>query len=252
MSENIKPASDNTILKREHSKPLRIDLKVKEFDNLIEDQGVRVRITPSVLCPNRSDLHGTNHQLDCPVCLGDEVVDLKDECVETWVYIQSIHLTKNMEVAGVWDIKDAQMTVKAGIRLYYFYKIEILDFSSVFNQVIKRGVGDVDRTRYNPAPECDTPYYCIDNLGKRYLLNEHYKVEDFKLRWLGLVRPASGSLYSLSYPILPTFRVLEINHENRYYYTSFKSKFKTAVNLPQQAIIRLDYLAKGSGSNIER
>jgi hypothetical protein len=244
-------SSSNSYPKR-LAKPGRVDLIPKEFDNLIEDQGIRVRIIPAVLCPNRTSLHDTNHTLDCPICYGDEVIDLRDQCVEDWAYVQSIHLNKNMEVQGIWDVKDAQITVRAGVRLYYFYKIEIVDFSSVFNQIIKRGAGDTDRTRYNPAPNCDTPYYCVDKAGVRYELNTHYKIEDNKLRWLTPVRPAANTLYSLSYPVLPTFRVIEMLHENRYYYRAFKMAEKKPVQLPQQAVIRLDYLAKNSGSNIER
>lgn len=245
------PASQNTYPKRV-AKPGRVDLIPKEFDNLIQDQGVRVRIIPALLCPNRTTLHDTNHTLDCPVCFGDEVIDLRDQCIEDWAYIQSIHLNKNFEVQGIWDVKDAQITVRAGVRLYYFYKIEIIDFASVFNQIIKRGTGNTDRTRYNPAPNCDTPYYCVDKTGNRYELNTHYKIENNQLRWISATRPAVNTLYSLSYPILPTFRVIEMLHENRYYYKAFKQDVKTAVQLPQQAVIRLDYLAKNSGSNIER
>ena len=245
------PASKNTYPKRV-GKPGRVDLVPQEFDNLLLDQGVRVRIIPALLCPNRTSLHDTNHALDCPVCFGDEVVDLRDSCIEDWAYIQSIHLNKQFEVPGVWDIKDAQITVRAGVRLYYFYKIEVIDFTSIFNQVIKRGTGDADRTRYEPICHADSPFFCVDKTGKRYEINTHFKIENHQIRWLTLTRPAINTLYSLTYSMLPTFRVIEFAHENRYYYTSFKKDSKVPVQLPQQAIIRLDYLAKGSGSNIER
>lgn len=242
----------NSYPKRQ-AKPGRVDLVPKEFDDIIEDQGSRVRITPVALCPNRTSLHDTNHALDCPVCFGDEVVELTDHCVEDWAFIQGIKLNKDVAVQGIFDLKDATLTTKANIRLYYWYKVEVVDFASIFNQVLMRGSGNTDKIRYYPATSCDTPYYCVDSAGKQYTLNEDYKVDQRQrlIMWTGLNRPQSGKLYSFVYPILPTFRVIELLHDNRYYYRGFKQAEKTPVQLPQQALIRWDYIAKRSGSNVE-
>lgn len=251
MAFKVKPASGNRYSKVV-SKPGRVDLIPEEFESIIEAQGSYVRITPSMICPNKTSLEDTNHNLDCPICLGDEVVDLCDQSVEDWAIIQSINLDKKFDVRGLFDMKDAQLTVRQGIRLFYWYKVEVVDFSSVFNQLVKREAGgDFDRVRYNPATSCDTPFYCIDSENIRYYVNQDFRFDgDRRVRWLGLKRPATGSLYSLTYPILPTFRVIEMMHENRYYYTSFRKETKTPVNLPQQALIRWDYIAKGSGANL--
>lgn len=248
---DIKKSSMITRPKRPVSKPSRVDLIPAEFEALIEDQGTYVRITPSLLCPNRTELEDTNHVLDCPLCFGSEVIDLDKHCIETWAFIQGIDFNQQFNVQGVFDIKDARMTVQQDIRLHYWYKVEVLDFASVFNQLIKRGYNDSDRIRYIPSKNCDTPYFLVDNQGKEYKLNVDYKIVDQKIVW-SANRPASGSLYSFTYPILPTFRVLEMLHDNRYYYTSSKQKEKTPVNLPQQAHIRWDYIAKKSGQLIER
>ena len=244
-------ASDASYPKRAGAKPGRVDLLPEEFDYLIEDQGIRVRITPTMLCPNRTSLADTNHKLDCPLCFDDEVLELTDQCIEDWAFIQGIKFDQKFEVPGIFDMKDATITTKANIRLYYWYKIEVLDFASVYNQLVKRGSGDADRIRYTPAPNCDTPFFLVDSSNKRYTLNEHYKVESNSLRWISAVRPESGRLYTLTYPIYPTFRVMELMHENRYYYTAFKDTHKRPVQLPQQALIRWDYIAKkGAGSQI--
>jgi hypothetical protein len=248
----IKPASDVTRPKRAGAKPGRVDLVPEEFEALIEDQGTLVRITPSILCPNRTSLEDTNHVLDCPICFGTEVVDLDDKCIEDWAFIQGIDFEKMLNVQGIYDQKDARITVKQGIRLYYWYKIEVIDFASVYNQLLKRGGGERDRLRYKPTGNCDTPYYCIAKDGTQFTLNEDYKiVDDRYIKWISAKRPLAGELYSFVYPILPTFRVMEMMHENRYYYTGFKQKVKTPVNLPQQAHIRWDYAAKRSGTQIE-
>jgi len=232
------------------SKPGRVDLIPQEFETLIEHQGTRVRITPTALCPNRTDLGDTNHKLDCPICFGDEVIDIPSGIVEDWAYIQAIKLDKKFEVQGIWDMKDAQITVRQGVRLYYWYKIEVVDFSSVYNQIVKKSSGDSDELRYIPSTNCDTPYYLIDSNGKSYTLNEHYRTEGKNIKWRTALRPITDTLFTIVYPILPTFRVLEMMHENRFYYLGFKQPVKRPVQLPQSALIRWDYLAKRSGSNI--
>jgi hypothetical protein len=267
----LKPASTNVRPKRSGSKPARVDLKPEEFENLIEDQGIYVRLTPSILCPNRTDLGDANHVLDCPLCFGDQVIDVPEQAEETWGFIQGIKSQKdlmNQVGAGIYDIKDATITTKQAVKMYYWYKIEVLDFAAVYNQLLKRGTGtNVDRTRYAPAKPGatvlsvptddvlqstapDVNYICIDSAGKRYQLGKHYTVKDRNLTWLTANKPASGTLYSLIYPVLPTFRVLELLHEHRYYYVSFKRLDKIPVHLPQQAVIRWDYLAKTSGNQV--
>lgn len=230
-------------------KPGRVDIDPREFDKLIEDQGVRVRIIPALLCPNRTDVADTNHSLDCPICFGENVIDIQEECIETWAYIQAIKLDKDFFVQGVFDMKDAMITVQSGVKIYYWYRIEIIDFASIFNQLIK-ATGDLDRTRYRPATELSyDKHFLIDSTGKRYRCGEDFQIEDQQIRWITANRPTVGSLYSFSYPITPTFRVLELMHESRYYYYGFKQKHKQGVDLPQQAVMRWDYIANKSGSN---
>lgn len=190
--QGLVESSDNRYAKRKHAKPGAVDFIPKEFDNLLEDQGTRVRITPSMLCPNRTSLTDTNHVLDCPVCFGDEVVDLPNECQETWCSVTGINLDKRFEVNGIFDIKDAKMTFKAGVRVYYWYKVEVLDFASIYNQLIMRGSDNFDATRYDTTANCDTPVFCIDSAGMKYTVNEHFKMEGRGIRWLTTSRPAQG------------------------------------------------------------
>lgn len=242
------PSSKNVYTKPTR-KPGRVDFKIEEINNLIIDQGIKVLVTPTLLCPNRDRVEGTNHVLDCPVCFGDEAVDLSDESYTADAVIQSITANKQFNVQGVFDPKDARMTITSNIRLYYWYKIEILDFASIYNEVIERGAGNEDKTRYKIfTGSCDVKPYLIDSLGNTYTKDTDYEfTEDKKIKWIGLSRPALGSLFSVSYPILPTFRVLETLHDNRFYLENRKEGM-TPINLPQQAVIRWDFMASLSGN----
>ena len=247
--------AQNTYSKRTPPPP-RVDLVTKEFDDLIEDQGVRVRITPSILCPSRSglseDTSDVNHKLNCEVCDGSQIVDLDDDSYDDWVFIQGVRIEKQLNMQEIFDMKDAFMTSRGSARLGYWFKIEILDFGSQFNELVLRGTGDVDRVRYPEADPMDGSFFAmIGGDGSRYVRDVDYSVDGRDLTWLTPNRPASSTLYSYFYPVLPTFRILEFMHENRYYYDGFKRPDKIPVQLPQQCHIRWDFMAKRQGSDVQ-
>lgn len=248
--------AQNTYAKRPPPPP-RVDLITKEFDTLVEDQGSRVRITPAILCPSRSsfseDTGDNNHPLNCEICDGSQIVDVDDESYEDWVYIQGMKLEKQFQVSEVFDVKDAFLTARAGSRLGYFFKVEVLDFGSQFNEVILRGTDDSDKVRYPYSDPMDGSFFLLMGPdGTKYERGVDYNIVGRDLTWLTSNRPASNKLYSIIYPVLPTFRVLEFMHENRYYYDGFKRPDKVPVQLPQQCHIRWDFMAKGQGSDVKR
>ena len=242
------PSSKNTYAKPKR-KPGRVDLKIDELDSLIIDQGIKVMVTPTLLCPNRDAAEGTNHALDCPVCKGDEAVDLTAESYLTDAVIQGVNSNKEFQIQGVYDPKDAKITFLAENRVYYWYKVEVIDFASIYNEVIERGSGTLDKTRYRIfTGSCDVRPYIVDSLGQSYVKDVDFEfTENKQINWL-TTGPLATSLYSISYPVLPTFRVLETLHDNRFYMESLKSATKRPVNLPQQAVIRWDFMADLSGN----
>lgn len=233
------------------SHPSRIDFDVEEFEKLIEDQGVYVRITPSVLCPNRTGEDNTNHKLDCQVCNGDEAVDLTSQTVEDYAFIQGIDLKHDYSKLGIFNIKDAQMSIRGSIKIWYYYKIEILDHTSLYNEVVTRS-GNSDKLRYNAITTAsDGRLFIIDSDSIEYSLTTDFTISGQNITWVAGKGPQEGGLYSIQYPVLPTFRVMELLHENRYYYESSNRPTKIPVNLPQQCILRYDYLSKNKGANEE-
>lgn len=238
----------NTRPKRTPAKPGRIDFTVGEFAKLVEDQGVYVKVTPAILCPNRNKLEGTDHDLNCTVCFGNEAVDLDSQAYEDWAFIQGIKLKLDWAIQGIFNVKDATMTIKGGRRLWYYDKVEILDHSSIFNEIVER-TGTTDKLRYNAQPTAaQTPFHLIDSDGTEYALTTDFTISGQTLTWV-TTGPPEGTLYSIQYPILPVYRVLELLHENRYYYQSDRLPDKQPVHLPQQCVLRWDYLSKNSGMN---
>lgn len=241
----------NTREKRTPRNVPRIEFDVADFDNEIEDQGVYARITPSVLCPNKTDVFSTDHDLDCNLCNGNQSYDITSQAYNEWVFIQALELKHVWEVQGIFDIKDAKLTIKGSRRLWYYYKVEVLDHTSIFNEIVKR-TGSVDKLRYIPQTAAsDTPLLVVDRAGTEHSLITDFTISGQNITWVATKGPAEGDLYSIEYPILPTFRVLEFLHENRYYYQSKDLAEKEPVHLPQQCVIRWDYFSKRSGANEE-
>jgi hypothetical protein len=246
----------NTYSKRANAKPGRVDLIPENFDNLVEDQGCRARITPSVVCPRRSgdftEVGDSNHDLNCPLCFGSLIVDLDALAIEDWVFIQGMKIDKNFDPNSRFDIKDAFMSVRHSVRIGYWFKVEVIDFGTLFNQVVLRGVGNTDTLRYPTKDPFDGSFFAVvDHDGTTFAKDTDYTVTGRTLTWLTGNRPNAEKLYSIIYPVIPTYRVLELVHDNRFYYTGFKSPVKTPVQLPQQAHIRWDYLVSKGGSDVQ-
>lgn len=236
-----------TLYDKPVTKPGRVSLRVKDFGDLLDNQGTNVRITPSIICPNRSGIQNdetsVNHPMDCPICNGNQILDVDSLAFNTWAFIAGIKIETQID-QNRFDVKDALMTTKGEVKVHYWYKVEVVDHTAQFNQLIKRS-GVTDTLRYEPKDVSDGAIYClIDSKGEAYTKDTHYSLDGNKLTWLSSVRPEIESIYSFMYPVLPTFRVIDLMHENRYYYNSEKLAKKVPVNLPQQSHIRWDYMAK--------
>jgi len=232
-----------------YSKPGRVSLRINEIDMLLDNQGTNVRITPSILCPNRSGDQNedvsVNHPLDCTVCDGNQLVDVTSLAFNTWAFVAGVKLETQIDQAR-FDVKDAMMTTQTDVKVHYWYKVEMVDHTAQFNQLIKRTTAAYDTLRYIPIDVSDGGVFClIDFEGNSYVRDTDYSIANNKrITWLTANKPEVETIYSFLYPVLPTFRIIDLIHENRYYYNSDKLPRKEPVNLPQQAHLRWDYMAK--------
>lgn len=231
-----------------YTQPGRVSLRIKEIDEMLNNQGINVRITPSIICPNRSGHNAeeddVNHPLDCTLCDGNQLVDLSSLAFNTWALISGVKIETQIDQHR-FDVKDAFMTTERLVKIHYWYKVEAVDHTSQFNQLIKRTSSDHDVCRYSPIDVSDGGVYClIDSSGGLYVRGTDYSISGKNITWLTTNRPETESIYSFLYPVLPTYRVIDLMHENRYYYNSERLPGRIAINLPQQSHLRWDYMAK--------
>lgn len=190
----------------------KVNLQPEQIEALVQQQGVRIRVYRTAFCPNVKSIDSGEHEIDCKVCNGNNFVDRKP--IETIGFIQSQGLEKIHEVNGFWDGNTVSITLSQGISLQYFTLVELMDFTEMFFERVKRQGGSIDRLKY--SAEC--VHLLIDSDGKEY-----YKDVDFELtadtgdiKWKPNRGPSLDQIYSVNYDAAIQFRAIQAMHVARF------------------------------------
>lgn len=221
-----------------NKKFISAELTPSQLNQLIEDQGVRARIYRTLLCPNRKSIDSAEHDINCSICK-TKVGFIDIDPVESFVYIGSQDLTKQFNPEGVWDEQGAVMTFPSGVEVFYYAKVELIDFTTPMIELIQRQHGDTDRVKY-PAYSYNV---VIDSAGVRYYQDTDFKADiNSDIIWLTANRPAYSTVYAVHYNYPVTFRALNAIHINRFGQLSHNRPTKEPIELPQQWMVKRDYL----------
>lgn len=242
------------------SKQITRGINVVNLDQLVEDLGVRVRVWKSTTCPNMTSIESLDHDPNCPFC-HNNMIDF--DCYETIAMFQQQDLTEQFKVHGTFSIDEALVTFKAGVSLQTFAKIEVLDFKEEFYEVVQRqdnATTTTDKLKYQ-ACEVTAVFVIRNNTKIRF-----YQGADFDLDLNGSIvwkanRPQDREIYSVYYKYHPIYRVTKAVHRDRFsQYNNIRDlnnstipasaiktvNNKTFVKLPEQWILRRDYLLERS------
>lgn len=191
----------------------RVDFRLAEVDLFIQQKGIRVKVFRSLLCPNVKSIDSAEHEVDCPVCLGNQFVDVLP--IETIAAPQMDESEKYKASEGFSDRNTIKMTFARGIELQYFTLVELLDFTDIFYERVKRSRAQVDVLKYKAC--------CINAIvggGENKKL--YYQGQDFELdpngsvRWIANKGPISGEIYSIHYNMRKQYRAIKAEHVDRY------------------------------------
>jgi len=213
-----------------------VELDVDKINQLIEDQGVRVRVYRTILCPNIKSIDGGHHNIDCKLC-DEGFIDRQPQ--DTWAVIQNQAMKRELKGEGQWDDHDAYATFISGIEIQYFAKIELMDYTTTFYQLIQRQEGEIDRLKYKAIKV--NILIDKDNL-------EYFEGSDFTLsptgdiQWTGARRPRKGLIYTVHYDYPITYRAIMASNINRFTNQKRKRDFKEPIHLPQRWQIKRDFL----------
>lgn len=216
----------------------RVNLKVEDFDRLLEQKGVRVKIFRSMLCPRVASIDGQEHDVECPLCHGAQFIDRA--CNETIAFFQGQDGEKDQQAEGLVDGDTIKATFARGIELQYFTRVDLIDFEDAFYQRVKRQRGPVDYLRYQAT--------CVNILiasdGKEYHVGNDFELDPSgSIRWKTGRSPEAGTIYSVHYQMKKSFRAIKARHIERYTQVQ-KSNEVEMVKLFEQWVLQKDYLVE--------
>ena len=221
------------------TKLAKISLNVPAYDDLVKQQGVRVKVFRTLLCPNVKSIDGGEHNINCSSC-NNGFVDLDPIC--TWAFIKSQELDKDALPEGYYDANVVWATFLQEIELQYFTLVELPDYTDIFIERLKRQQGRVDRLKYRATKV----HALVDGSGKRF-----YEGSDFSLDNNGDIlwkidrAPLKTTIYSVNYEAAVQFRAIKAAHVNRFGQDSItdKGKIKFA-KINEQWLLQKEFLVE--------
>ena len=217
----------------------KVGLQPDKFDNLVSQQGVKVLVYRTTFCPRVSSIDGAEHDITCPLCRGSGFLDRYP--IETFAAMQAQVLEPKHFAEGIYDGNSVQATFMQGVDLQYFTLIELLDFTDLYFERVKKQEGLIDVLRY-PGTRVNL---LIDAFGQEY-----YEGSDFRLNpsgdvmWLPESRqPERGTIYSINYETKVRFRAIKAMHANRYAQVSVGGKTQM-VKMNVQWLLQKSYLVE--------
>lgn len=241
------------------AKRLTDGINVDKLNQEIKDLGVRIRVWRSTVCPNVKSIESMDHDINCTIC-NNNMIDFG--CFESVGLIQQQDLVEQFKLTGTFSMDEALMSFLSEVTLHIFARIQILDFTEDFFELVQR---QDTVTVPTPLPQVDRlKYSACEVLGVFTVVNnvktEYYEGPDFKLdmngdiQWIGTHKPADRQVYSIYYKHHPVFRAVRAMHRNRWSQynnrpdnidSSIPKKTvgdRTYVKLPDAWILKRDYL----------
>jgi hypothetical protein len=200
----------------------RVDLQIGDFDKLIQQKGINLRIYRSFYCPNVKSVDGAEHEIDCNLCNGSGFMDV--DPITTKGFIQNQDLDRILDgAAGQHDGNMVSISFLSGIELQYFTRIELCDYTDLYYQRVMRKPGSfTDILKYKAC----RVNVLVDKNNVMY-----YQDQDFKLDANGNVRwittgsginevkkraPADEVIYSIHYETHVQYRAVKAMHVSRF------------------------------------
>lgn len=227
-------------------------IKGAAFDELLNNRGIRFIHRIAAPCPNMTSLSDNNHNPDCTFCDQSQILYVSEK--EIIGVLSSNTLEKLFEIQGVWDVGTAAITFPAE-----YADGEQADFN-VFDQLLcpdfqirlselKEYDGDdnlVTQTKY-PIQKVVNITSTHGNVLKLYKEGEDFDLVDGDIHWIAGREPSYndieciGEVISVTYTANPAYNVIQTLHELRVT-QELVNGVKTARRLPQQVLVRRDFL----------
>mgnify|MGYP003641027167 CR=1 FL=1 len=221
----------------------RVNLDPAEFEKLIKQKGVWMKVYRTTYCPNVKSIDGGEHNIDCTICNGSGWLDKYP--LKVRAFIQSQNNDKTIQLNGYVDDNTVMVTFPIGIELQYFTLVELCDFTDIYMQRVARSATSVDHLKYKALrvnmiiDQNDVEY----DEGTDFCLNEVGHI-----LWKAGKGPASEVIYSIHYEAAVQFRAVQAIHVNRFTQVTVDTG-QAHLKMPEQWMLKKEFLVKRKDSD---
>lgn len=223
------------------------------FDQLLNNRGIRFIHKVSAPCPNINVLDDNNHDPECTFCDQSQVLYVEER--EIWGVLSNNTLEKLYEIQGVWEVGTAVITFPT-----HYEGTDVQADFNVFDQLVcpdfQVRLSDLKAYEGDSVTKCKYPIVRAVNITsitngllKTYVEGVDYNVVDGNINWISGKEPSYnqieeiGEVLSITYVANPVYNVLQTLHELRVTQELING-VKTAIRLPQQVLVKRDFLFK--------
>lgn len=229
-------------------------LKGVSFDQLLSNRGIRFIHRKALPCPNIDDLNANTHVINCPICDGSGMIYYHEK--EIYGVFYSNSLEKQYEHHGVWEVGSAVITLPVeysdGTQADFntFDHLYIPDFTVRMWEMkeYEKNPGNIQKLRY-PIQKIDTILSADTTTLKEYKVDIDFNLVDGNIVWIAGKEPnynyalGRGDVLAIAYYANPVYTVVQHMRELRITQEMGTDGKKIARRLPQQIMVRRDYLA---------
>lgn len=219
----------------------RVDLRIEDFDTLIEQKGVNLCVYRTMYCPNVKSVDAAEHEIDCPLCNGSGFMDKNP--IQTKGFIQNQDLERMLDgQGGQHDGNSVLITFPIGIELQYFTLIELRDHTQIyFERILRKPGSNVDNLKYKACRVNQV----VDKNNVEYFQGQDFDIDpNGNIKWRAR-KPTDGTIYSLHYECHTQFRASRAMHVSRF--TQYKAPGEPLVEmikLPEQWLCTKEFLVR--------
>lgn len=233
-------------------------IRGESFDQLINNRGVTFIHKVAAPCPNMISLDDNNHKAECPFCNQSQILYIKEKAIIGT--FSNNQLEKMFEIQGVWEVGSAVITFPTE-----YADGEQADFN-IFDQLVCPDfqIRLSDLKQYEPTVTGRTSLKypiirvvdmtsIVNNAIKKYLVDVDFTIISGEIQWIAGRQPTydpitlTSEVLSVTYNANPVYNVLQTLHELRISQQMING-VKTAKRLPQQVLVKRDFLFKADNS----
>lgn len=257
------PKPDQVLTDRPNQQPSPMPVNIQDvslhkqsFDQLLQNRGIRFIHRKAVPCVNMRSLDDNSHSPNCTICSGNGFYYYAEK--EIYGIFTSNSLQKNFEQQGFWEIGTAVVTLPSEYddgtqcELGMYDQLVIPDFTTRMFELKEYMPTDNNQqqTRY-PIHTFEFMSSVENGTLNTYIKDTDFSIVDGKIQWVPGNTPGYdatsgvGSVYNIVYYSNPTYVVM--NHMRELRVTQqLVNGVKTAVRLPQQVLVKRDFLSNPS------